>query len=444
MLVDDLILKLESYKDKDAIIWRDQTYKYGMLVDSFRDFYEILPWPDTYGIAVGLDADFSPNAMALFLALIAKGAIIVPFTRDAVQKKEDAVKIAGIQTMVGLDRNDKISIQATGQNSTHSLFNVLKERGHSGLVLFSSGSSGKPKAVLHDFERILRKFSQPREPKRTLAFLLFDHIGGINTAFHVLSSGGCLVTVSDRSVDAVLRSIERHKVQVLPASPTFLNMILLSDAYREYDLSGLELVSYGTEVMPEHTLRKFHTVFPGIKLLQTYGLSELGIMRTKSRSSDSLWVKLGGEGFETRIVDGFLEIKADSAMLGYLNSLSPFTEDGWFKTGDAVEMDGEYMKILGRRSEMINVGGEKVYPSEIESVIMQMEGVMDATVKGEPNPIIGNIVVLTVRLAESEAAVDFKKRMREFCRGKLAPFKVPQKVLLADNVFYSDRFKKIR
>ena len=96
------------------------------------------------------------------------------------------------------------------------------------------------------------------------------------------------------------------------------------------------MVTYGTEAMPESTLKRFHEILPEVKLLQTYGLSEIGIMRSKSLSSDSLWVKIGGEDFQTRVVDGLLEIKAKSAMLGYLNAPSPFTEDGWFKTGDEV------------------------------------------------------------------------------------------------------------
>ena len=142
--------------------------------------------------------------------------------------------------------------------------------------------------------------------------------------------------------------------------------------------------------------------FPDIKLLQTYGLSEVGILRSKSKSSDSLWVKVGGEGFETRVVDGMLEIKAKSAMLGYLNVPSPFTEDGWFKTGDAVEVDSEYIKILGRKSEIINVGGEKVYPQEVENVILEIDNVAEVTVYGEKNPIIGNIVCAKVRFNRDE------------------------------------------
>ena len=69
-------------------------------------------------------------------------------------------------------------------------------------------------------------------------------------------------------------------------------------------------------------------------------------MLSKSKDNNSLWMKIGGDGYKTRIVNNLLEIKADSAMLGYLNALSPFTEDNWFMTGGAVEQDGEYIKIL--------------------------------------------------------------------------------------------------
>ena len=114
-------------------------------------------------------------------------------------------------------------------------------------------------------------------------------------------------------------------------------MLLLSEDYHNYNLDSLELITYGTEPMPMTTLKKLNDIFPKVRFLQTYGLSEVGILRSKSKSSDSLWVKIGGEDYKTRIVDGMLEIKSKSSMLGYLNAPSPFTDDGWFKTGDSVE-----------------------------------------------------------------------------------------------------------
>ena len=203
-------------------------------------------------------------------------------------------------------------------------------------------------------------------------------------------------------------------------------------------------MTYGTEVMPESTLARFNEVLPDVRMLQTYGLSEVGILRSKSRSSDSLWVKVGGEGFDTRIVDGLLEIKAKSAMLGYLNAPSPFTDDGWFMTGDAVEVDGEYIKILGRRSELINVGGEKVYPAEVESVLQQMDGVADVVINGEAHPLTGNIVVARVKLETDETLSEFRKRMRAHCADRLERYKIPQKVQLVGKSMHGERFKKMR
>src|SRR5205823_4172895 len=208
---------------------------------------------------------------------------------------------------------------------SHELLHRLRKRGHSGLILFSSGSTGQSKAALHDIVGMLGKFKVSRHARRTITFLLYDHIGGFNTMLYQLSNAGCIVTVQNRDPDTVLAAIEKYRVELLPTSPTFINLMLLSEAHQRYNVSSLQVVTYGTEPMPASTLRRFHSSLPNVQLQQTYGLSEVGILRSKSRSSDSLWVKLGGEGFQTRVVDGILQIKAESAMLGYLNAPSPFT-----------------------------------------------------------------------------------------------------------------------
>jgi acyl-CoA synthetase (AMP-forming)/AMP-acid ligase II len=291
---------------------------------------------------------------------------------------------------------------------------------------------------------ILEKFKVPRSGQRTIPFLLYDHIGGLNTLFYTLSNGGCMVTVQDRTPDGVLRAIDRYKVELLPTSPTFMNLILLSEAYKRYDLSSLKVLTYGTEPMPAITLRRFHEILPTVRLLQTYGLSEVGILRSKSRSSDSLWVKVGGEGFETRVVDGTLQIKAQSAMLGYLNAPSPFREGGWLDTGDLVEVDGEYVRFLGRRSELINVGGEKVYPAEVENIIKEVDNVADVIVYGEDNPIVGQIVCAKVNIVAEEEQQSVAARIKKHCRTHLKDYKVPVKVSVSDAKQHGDRFKKVR
>ena len=233
-----------------------------------------------------------------------------------------------------------------------------------------------------------------------LTFLLFDHEGGFNTIMHALSSGSMIATLRERSQEEVCNIIEKYKIELLPTSPTFLNMLIISRVYEKYDLSSLRIISYGTKPMPETTLKRLHEIFPDVKLKQTYGLSELGVMSTKSENSESLWMKIGGDGFEMKIVDGILYIRTQSAMLGYLNAPSPFDEEGWFNTKDKVEEKDGYIRILGRTTDLINVGGNKVYPNEVESVLLSFAGVKDAHVYGEANPITGMSVVADVSVDE--------------------------------------------
>ena len=278
----------------------------------------------------------------------------------------------------------------------------------------------------------------------TLAFLMLDHLGGVDTVLSVLSSVGTLVLIESRDPDVICRAIEEHRVEVLPTSPTFLNLMLVAGANERHDLSSLRRISYGTEPMPETTLKRLVEALPGVELHQTYGMSELGALRTRSRDNDSLWLKVGGEGFETKVVDGTLWIRARSAMLGYLNQASPFDEDGWYNTGDAVEVDGDYVRILGRRSEVINVGGDKVHPTEVESVVLRMPNVKEAVAYGEPNPLMGQVVAVRVVLCEEENPVEFRNRLRKFCREQLPASKVPVRITLTEGSIANQRMKTVR
>jgi long-chain acyl-CoA synthetase len=444
MYVDFLLDIFRAHQAADAVVWQDRTFLYAWMLDTVERWTRYVDQHISSGTVVSVEADFSPNAVCLILALIERSCIVVPLTDSVAAKKQEFRRTAQVEVIVETTKDDRVLIRKTGVNATHELLMRLRGEQRPGLVLFSSGSTGKNKASLHDFVPLLEKFKTPRHSLRTLTFLLFDHIGGVNTLFYTLSNAGCVITLNDRSPDAVAAVIERYKVQLLPTSPTFINLLLFSEAHKRHDLSSLETVTYGTEVMPESTLIRFHELFPHIRLLQTYGLSEVGILRSKSKASDSLWVRVGGEGFETRVVDGMLEIKAQSAMLGYLNAPSPFADDGWFKTGDAVEVDGGYVRILGRKSELINVGGEKVYPVEVESVLQSMDGVEDVAVSGENNPITGQIVRARVKLSTTETAGEFRKRMHSFCQDKLPRFKIPQKLVFVTEDLRGERFKKIR
>lgn len=438
------LLSFETHGDKTALIWRDSSYSYFHILKRIK-FWQLNLEAINAGSIVGLESDFSPETIAILFSLIERNAIVVPFDIHHADKNKKKAEIAQLDYLIRVnDKEDVVIDEVTFNSEKNNLYNKIKERKVPGLVLFTSGSSGEPKGALHDFSKLLSKFSVKRTPLLTINFLLFDHWGGLNTLFHILSNGGTVVVLENRNPDYVCQLIEKYKVELLPTSPTFLNMLIISRAFDRHSLKSLKVISYGAEPMPESLLKHLNSIFPAIKLQQTYGLIELGVMRSQSESNGSLWVKIGGEGYQTRVVNSILEIKSDSAMLGYLNAKSPFTIDGWFITGDSVEVNGEYFKILGRKSEMINVGGEKVFPQEVENVILQMPDIVDVMVFSENNPITGKIVCAKVKYVGADSKLELVKKIKIHCRSKLETFKVPVKIELADSTFESDRFKKNR
>jgi acyl-coenzyme A synthetase/AMP-(fatty) acid ligase len=437
--------RLAPRGEQQAFVWADRAYSYAWLAEAVGKWQERLRQGGVApGQVVSVHGDYSPALSALLLALAANGNIIVPIASASAEKQSHFTALAQVEVAFHFESDDSWRISRRDCAVTHELLRALRQGGRPGLVLFSSGSTGESKGIVHDLHRLLEKFRTPRAAWRTVAFLLLDHIGGVNTLLHTLANGGTLITPAGRTPDAVCGAIARHRAELLPSSPTFLNLLLAAEAHQHYDLSSLKLITYGTEVMPETILRRLAQALPGVALSQTYGLSELGILRAKSRSSDSLWVKVGGEGVETKVVDGVLWIRSSSAMLGYLNAPSPFTADGWFNTGDKVEQDGEYLRILGRESDWINVGGAKVYPAEVESVLLELENILDATVYGERHPLTGQIVVAQVLLARPEDLSGLKQRIRSHCAGRLEPFKIPIKVSVIADAAHGVRFKKRR
>ena len=399
------------------------------------------------GATVALVADYSFAAIALFLALAANRNIIVPVTSTVAEEIRERVELARVGWIFrpGLDGWSFARLHDQGE--VPGLVAGLVDSERAGLILFSSGSTGRPKAMVHDLDRLLETYRGKRTRNLTiLVFLMFDHIGGLNTLFTALASGTTVVLPASRDADEICALISRHRVVVLPASPTFLNLILVGEAWKRHDLSSLKIVTYGTEPMPESLLQRLRRAFPAVRFVQTFGTSETGISHTSSKSSDSTLLKLDDPNTEFRIVDGELWLRSRTQILGYLNhTMDSFTDDGWFKTGDLVEQaDAGYLRIVGRRKELINVGGEKVLPAEVESVLLEMPEVSDAIVFGESSAITGQIVCANIVLSASGNPASIRVAVRKFCRERLAGYKVPVKVTAVDRVLFGDRFKKVR
>ena len=448
----DIVKALEFHRETELLSFENDVYSGADLLDGVRAVQNQLASVGfCKGDVVHLRCDYSLLGVASIIAIYIAGGIVVPHVRsDSDQRK---LELIGEIRNITVSLSDYEFLEITrntqqGEEATRSpLIDSLRAAESPGLILFTSGTTGEPKGVIHNFELLLSKFASGPEslkPFRSISILMFDHWGGLNTLFHSLFSGGFLSLITDRKPDSVAAEIERHKLNLLPASPSFLNLFLLKGSFQNYDLSSLRWVTYGAEPMPEATLNRLNQLLPGLKFKQTYGLIEIGVLSTVSESDESTLVKLGGNGYEIRIVDDMLEIKAKTSMLGYLNAESPFTPDGYFKTGDVVEQHGEFVRILGRRSNLIITGGEKVYPSEIESAILDCGWVEDVRVYGLPHPLLGNVVAAQIQTKSVSEHAKLRGEIRMHCLSRLSKFKVPMHIEFTSQSLINSRLKKER
>lgn len=386
------------------------------------------------GDVVAIVGDFNPPSILTLLQLIDLGAIVVPLTKETISEHEYFFDAALVDFII-----KDGAVRRRVSQRTHELIEGLRANGHAGLVLFSTGTTGRPKAILHDMAVFLKRFETPRPTLRTINFLLFDHIGGINTLLHTLFNKGVVVAPETRSVNSVLETCRRYDVEVLPTTPTFLRLLLMSGAVQNEIPSSLKVITYGTERMDQPTLDELCKLLPLIDFRQTFGMSELGILRVKSEARDSLFMKVGGEGVETRVVNNVLQIRSASRMLGYLNAPSPFDSEGWYDTKDVVEEKRGMYKIVGRVSDIINVGGLKFMASEVERVALEFPNVSLVSAYARQNPITGEHVELKVEPTK-ENSVD-RDALVAFLKSKLQPHMVPKRIIIQE-IRVGHRFKK--
>jgi long-chain acyl-CoA synthetase len=386
------------------------------------------------GDVVALIGDFNEQTIADLLHLINMKTILVPLTNETYAEHPYFFETARVKWVVQNGKTLKIDCE-----SSHPLIDSLRLRNSPGLVLFSTGTTGRPKAVLHDFSRFLQRYSTPRPAATTLNFLLFDHIGGINTLLHSLFNSGLVVSIQNRSIEDVLETCEKFQVEVLPTTPTFLRMLLMSGLVPETIPSSIKVITYGTEKMDEHTLVMLANHLPNVDFRQTYGMSELGILRVKSESRTSLFMRVGGEGVVWKIEEGVLKIKSETRMAGYLNAENPFDENGWYNTNDLVEAKGDFLKIVGRTTNVVNVGGLKFLTGEVESAGMSFPGILNVNVIAKTNPITGQHVEMTIQVQREETfnLSEFKSHLAS----RLPKHMLPRRITTG-SVLFNHRYKK--
>lgn len=444
----------KNHDNTRAIIYDDEVCTYGDLKHRVSQFNmeNVLNHS-----VVGIVGDYNISSVICILACIKKKLTIMPLSTS-----DNDIDSKLVEGQADYLYSNGEFIKLKSKKSKNILIKNLQKQNKSGLILFSSGSTGKPKAIIHDLDNFLNFYLQKKQKRiNVLLFLMFDHIGGINTLFNVLCMGACGIAISNRkNVNNIAKCIQDYKIELLPVNPSLLNLFLILNIKKEFDFSSLKIVTYGTEQMPDSLLNRLKIEFPKVRFHQTFGASEIGITQTQTKNN-----LISIKNADYKIINNELYIKSSTQALGYLNSdNNAFNSDGYFATGDLVEVinhdNEEYIRIIGRTKEVINVGGEKVIPQEVEGIILQMKGIADCLVYGEENAITGQSVSAKIVLDKNEmldsylhdvsqnkqvsSNIEIKNIIRKFCKNKISNYKIPSKVEVVESLQISDRFKKIR
>ncbi len=399
------------------------------------------------GDVVVTSGESTLDALVWLFGVAAAGGVVAPLRRERlreVQGWKSFLKIGWREVEGRIERADdgKCSAAAT------ALLGELRQRDHPGLILATGGTGGNPKIVLHDLTALLAAISiKSHATRRTMPLMRFDHIGGLDMAWRALGGGHTLVAPpAEITPVTVAAAIERHRVEVLPATPSFLNLLLLAGVKTTHDLGSLRLVPYGAESMPAGLLARLRAAFPAVEFKQQFGTSETGALPVREKGS-GLTLRTDRPGYAWKVIDGELWVRSPTRALGYLSGNSQvFDSLGWFRTGDlAEEMSNGATRVIGRRENVINVGGEKVLPGEVEEVLLTHPLVSDCRVSFEPNAMLGQVVSAEIVWSGGEFdALVVKRILHDFAAHLLSRHKLPAIVRLVSSVGTTHNFKKFR
>ena len=422
------------------------SYTFSDFVNQINEFKNLLSNKIRNHDRVLIYSDYTFHSISLLISLSDLNVNIIPLVKTTESEYQEKVESVNPHLILSFNDYNKLIIRKSKLiPNKEDVFNDVINKGDTGIILFSSGTTGKPKVMIQNLTKIISSIKIPRRQKslKFIILLMFDHIGGINTLFNCLINGSPFIIPEDRSPSLVISLINKHQVNILPTTPTFLNLLMIDESFDSSKLKSLKLITYGTERMSEVILNKLNLNLPKVKLLQTFGTSETGILKTQSKSSNSLFFKIVDDEKEYKILGDELYLRSKTQVNGYVNHNNDnFLIDGWYATGDLVETDEDgYIKIIGRKNKIINVGGLKVLPKEIEDVINSVNGVDDSTVFSEQNNIVGNIVCVKI-FTQLENTKELKLQIKSVCRKNLDKYKVPVK-LFFEKLEMTNRGKKI-
>lgn len=322
-------------------------------------------------------------------------------------------------------------------------------------IIYTSGTTGRPKGVMLSHLNILSDAwgnVNVVEANENDVFItispLFHVFGQTNVLLSALMAGATLVLLNAGTPTQILEAIEKHQVTFMAAVPTMYRTLLGVLKEQPYNLSSLRVCHSGAAPMGVTLFHEIETIF-NAPVQEGYGLSEASSIVTSNplrgtRKPGS--IGMGIPGVQTKITDenshtlppfevGEVCVLGNTVMLGYWKqpelTQKAFLADGWLKTGDMGYQDEDgYIFLLDRRDDLINVGGVKVYPREIEEVLYQHPAVLETVVVGQTSEHYTHTVAAFVVLRPGHTVT--AREIKRHCSKKLAPYKIPQNITFLD------------
>lgn len=319
------------------------------------------------------------------------------------------------------------------------------------LLQYTGGTTGTPKGcmlthynlVTNTYQCKLWLQCKEKGTERYLAALPFFHVFGMTVLMNLsIATAGTLYLVPRFNISDILKLIHKHKVTLFPGAPTMYNAVIHHPQRSRYDLSSVKACISGAAPLPGEVQTQFEQLTGG-RLIEGYGLTEASPVT----HVNNLWGKrkLGSIGIpfpdtDAKVVDpesgeelppgeiGELVISGPQVMLGYWNKpeeTAMALRDGWLYTGDMAKMDEEgFFYIVDRKKDIIIASGFNIYPREIEEVLYEHPAIQDAAVIGVPDEYRGETVKAFIVLKQGASATE--QELDEWCRARLAKFKVPR------------------
>lgn len=317
-------------------------------------------------------------------------------------------------------------------------------------ILPTSGTTGAPRLVEHTLATLARTVRRDEEKGRELVWGLayeLARFAGWQVFLQAMLGGSRLAFVRrGTDVEAMVAALAAAEVNALSATPTlWRRMLMATDAGRLRP----RVVTLGGEIADDGLLRRLATQFPAARLTHVYASTEAGVgfSVTDGRAGfPARFLDAPPAGVELRVdAEGTLWLRPGRVAPRFLGAGSGLVgADGWINSGDRVRREGDRCRFLGRANGAINVGGNKVYPEEVEACIRRVQGVRQVGVRARSNPLVGALVEACVCPEPGADRAGLRSAIVRTCRAALAAHQVPAVVTWVDEVAVSPAGKLAR